>query len=199
MRGTHSALLSFPFPNSPLPLSKGEFLHSWAPNFPQASFQVSFWCSFISRGASLGDPNQTRLPGVLEDPNLGSALLFAAHLGDTLAFQDRLPLPKPLLALSKGEFLHTWARSILGTLISLQPFIPGVLFWITAAPCSPGRLPWKIQSSPGPPRCCRTRIWEQLSGSRARGWEAEDGKDLPDQRKERNPVSQPGRMGKRRL
>lgn len=187
--GNTLSTAQLPLPKILLPLSKGGFLRTWALNFPASPHSRGvLLVLFIPRGTSLADPNQARFPGVLEDPNLGAALLFAAHLGDTALPGSASPSQTPPAPVQRGIPAH------LG-----QLFIPGVPFQITAAPCSPGGPPWQIQSSPGLPRCWRTHIWEQLSRSRAGGWETEDGKDIPDQRKKRNPVSQPGRMGKGRL
>lgn len=51
----------------------------------------------------------------------------------------------------------------------------------------------EIQRAPKVPENPNLGAALQVQG---RGWEADDGKNIPDQRKEFNPVSQPGRMGK---
>lgn len=165
--GNTLSTAQLPLPKLPLPFSKGELLHPWALNFPATPHSRGVPLVLLyPQKDFLGKSKQARFPGVLEDSNVGAALLFAAHLADTLPFQGQLPLPKLPLPLSKGEFLHTWARSILGTLISLRPFIPEMPLWITDAPCFPGGLSWEIQSSPRLSGYWRTQIWKQLSRPR---------------------------------
>lgn len=172
---------------------------SLQPLIPEVPVWITgvFWCSLTPRGTFLGDPNQTRVPEVLEDPNLGAPLLFAAYLGDALPFRGQLPLPNSSCPSPKGNSCTP------GPGPSWAPAVPhGPSF--QRCPFGSQMLPVPLGDSPGDPKQPRApRVLEDPNLGAAlqvqgRGWETEDGKDIPDQRKGLNPVSQPGRMGKGR-